>query len=617
MNNKILIQLGVGCLVAAASVQAFINPNFTPLDLIRQSDTILLLRIEKAKSEGAVNARVKETLKGKPGKDLLVVQLTGGAFPEKEQYALSVCRETGEALLFVGEFQSDDASLTGRKGFLHVGNTWLALSEDMKADQWTMEDISDKMQGTWAGSDEMLQRATRYILADKTADIPASIGSSWIAPKAVADNPGKVAGLRGVDVRGTGAADLFVACEGGDRLYRFDAKSGAFKDISGECGLTSKSSAWCWGDFDGNGRLDLASWNGQKLSMLYQQADGKMTGAALNVEGALPPGGCRRMAALTGAEGRQALLASGDDMPFLVQPKPGQAAQVALLPKPAPSTNTLGKTGATLLADFDNDDLPDILLLAQNGGLFFKGTAPGAFAAPIRTETSCGNGRTAAAAGDFDMDGLLDVVALSADRKMMWLNRGGGRFLEMQTMAGEFNYISECGGVDTMTGDINNDGRQDFVVLYESNPVRTFFNRGFFCFGHAVNLVIDRVVPDSAGGQQAGCWADFNGDGALDFCVVLKSGAIRYFQQDLGGPGERPSVAVRLAGGCAGPVRVVAWQEKRCLGAVNVAPGLPVLFGSSEPAPIVLKWRVPNGKPQEKEIFAEGKPAPLVIGNAP
>jgi hypothetical protein len=53
-------------------------------------------------------------------------------------------------------------------------------------------------------------------------------------------------------------------------------------------------------------------------------------------------------------------------------------------------------------------------------------------------------------------------------------------------------------------------------------------------------------------------------------------------------------------------VTVTGWIGKRCLGAWNVLPGVSQAFlCRSDAGPVTLKWRLPGGKEQTKEVVLE------------
>ena len=59
---------------------------------------------------------------------------------------------------------------------------------------------------------------------------------------------------------------------------------------------------------------------------------------------------------------------------------------------------------------------------------------------------------------------------------------------------------------------------------------------------------------------------------------------------------------------------VTGWIGKRCLGAWNVLPGTSqAFFGRRDAGPVTLKWRLPGGKEQQKEIVVEKATARVEI----
>jgi hypothetical protein len=55
-----------------------------------------------------------------------------------------------------------------------------------------------------------------------------------------------------------------------------------------------------------------------------------------------------------------------------------------------------------------------------------------------------------------------------------------------------------------------------------------------------------------------------------------------------------------------GPVAVTGWVGTRCLGAWNVLPGASqACFSRRDAGPVTLKWRLPGGKEEQKEVTLE------------
>jgi hypothetical protein len=163
-----------------------------------------------------------------------------------------------------------------------------------------------------------------------------------------------------------------------------------------------------------------------------------------------------------------------------------------------------------------------------------------------------------------------------------------------------------------MAGDVNNDSRQDILVAYANASPVTYFARGFLSFGHSHSIDIseNNLLPDAGNakeGQQSACLADLDGDGAQDMALALKSGEIWIFFRENSDQEARMAVAaLPLAGTAKGPVTVTGWLGKRCLGAWNVLPGVSKAnFGRTDAGPLTIKWRLPGGKEQSKDVVLE------------
>jgi hypothetical protein len=269
------------------------------------------------------------------------------------------------------------------------------------------------------------------------------------------------------------------------------------------------------------------------------------------------------------------------------------------------------------VADFDGDALPDVLQPSAHGSLFYKGLKLGEFQAATPCLVQLGQGRADACVTDFDGDGRLDVFCVAEDTSRIWQNEGGGVFSEHLGASGEIAYISKPGGVDCAVGDVNNDGRQDTLIVYKSIGAQIFFNRGFRSFGHAhmLDLTENRLLPEAESGQQAGCLADFDGDGAQDMALALNNGRVCMFYNE-NEYDEAYNLTASLSAHATGkgPVTVTGWFYERCLGSWNVAAGTGrAFFGLREPGPVRVTWTVPGGTPVTKDVIVESKPIRLEI----
>jgi hypothetical protein len=266
-----------------------------------------------------------------------------------------------------------------------------------------------------------------------------------------------------------------------------------------------------------------------------------------------------------------------------------------------------------LVADLDGDGACDILQIFEKGSLLWKGkqgaAGAGGFEPAIKSVIATGcKDRSSACLGDYDMDGLLDVLTVGSEGCRLWNNRGGLKFVETFGHTGEMFTTAGPGGIACGTCDINNDGRQDAIIFYDDGIPLMFFNRGFRSFGKSLTLTeagLVEGIADTKSGQQAGVVEDFNGDGAQDMALVLKNGDVMVFLRKT--IDDDPPLAVRavlpLGGPFAGPVTVTGWDGKRCLGAWNVVGGSSsAFFGKSGNGAVTLRWNLPGGKPQERQV---------------
>jgi hypothetical protein len=492
---------------------------------------------------------------------------------------------------------------------LNIDGKW-ARCEGGK-DGWGLTKLGDRELATiWAGGTDMLRRAVDYILTDGDPAVPVSEGILWSQPPLKLAAPGNgIRAVRTVDLGGNGKLALFVACDAGDRLLEV-AKARTVTDLTAARVLQSKSQAFAWGDFAGQGRLDLISFDGKALTLHAQQADGKFRAKPLDL-GTTAVTGCCGLAALDVGNGRAGLVMSGEALPaIVVLDAEGKAAATALS-APGVELAKLGKSGSCLVADFDGDGFADLILPAQAGSVFFRATAQGKFAPGVACEVALGAAPATACLGDFDADGRLDIFITGARGSLLWENAGGGKFKETFDFTGELAYGAGRRGSDCMAGDFNNDGRQDVMITYGREQPMLFFNRGFRTFGNAtgINLCWQELLPAAEMGQSSACLADLDGDGAQDLTLALQNGEVWTVFRENSDADRQAMMAVAclpVSGAFKGPVAVTGWIDQRCLGAWNLQLGVSQgHFGRMEAGPVTLKWRLPGGEEQSREVILE------------
>jgi hypothetical protein len=609
-----------------------INPHFTPVHLVKQAGLIVSVDLKQGASKDQYLAAIREVLKGKTELKSLRLDLSKAINTQNADALRELAAGGKPALFFVGEFAEEKdggAGAAAPRGLLHLAGQWAEFDGGQDG-AWAFRQIDSKSQAVWAGGTDMLRRAVDYILEDDDPEVPVVDGAAWSSDqKKIATLDGKIRAVRPIDLAGDGKLLLFVARDQGDHLLVCDPKSRNFSDITAARRLQSKSRAFAWGDFSGQGRLDLISFDGQALSLHAQQADGTFQARPLDLPAALE-NGCIALAALDcgtpapgsagypGSAGCPAgLLVSTRGRPLLVTFNPAGKPAISTLAAPGVDLAKLGPAGPCLVADFDGDGLPGILQPFAAGSVLFRGLLPGKFAAGTACAVKLGEGEAAACVADFAGEGRFGVLAVSTDAVRLWQNEGGGKFSETLNLSGEIAYISKPGGIECAVGDINNDGRQDALIAYGAMSPQLFFNRGYRSFGHAhtLDLAERQLLPVAEQGQQSACLGDFDGDGAQDMVLALKSGEIWIFYRENDDHEAHSVIAALRAGGrYKGPLSVTGWIGKRCLGAWNVLPGSSqAFFGRREAGPVTLKWRLPGGQEQKKEIVVEKETARVEI----
>jgi len=640
----------VALLLLAVPAVAKINPDFTPNHIVQKATQIMLLKLKPADAKGLVRSVVRRALKGAKPETAPVIDLTITAHTEHAKLVKQDIARLGEApvLLFIGEDEDGEEA-----AFLHLGGKWIRLDEGEKKGYWDMDQISGDMEGTWAGGTDMFLKIVELLLKHPEIEVPIDSGCMWDGAQTVSQMNGAVYETLAVDFGGNGRFALHVLCSAGDRLFQFDAKAGKLRDVTAARQLTTKSRAAAWGDFNADGRLDLASLDGKEVTVRLQSAKGALAGPGKTV---YTSADCVGLGALdVGVRGRAGILVSTAGAAVLFVPGSDGSFVKRVLGAEPRLTKQLVPFSRCLVADFDNDHVPDILQPASTGSLFYKGKGDGRFARSVRCSVGLGKGRSSSFVGDWDQDGLLDVFAASQDFCRLWHNKGRLTFHNMLGLSGEMAYISKPGAICGGVCDVNNDGLQDVLIIYSSMLPQVFFNRGFRSFGHARKLAAaDLVAGPAAEGQeqepveakedrreiiggQAGLVGDLNGDGAQDMILVLRHNVMEKTRPPReAGPGKKGAhdgevwflprqvaedsalcvrVALPLGKGFAGPLTVTGWTDRRCLGAWNVSPGTSeAFFGKLEAGEVEIRWQLPGGKPQKRTVVVEDKPVRIVIG---
>lgn len=207
--------------------------------------------------------------------------------------------------------------------------------------------------------------------------------------------------------------------------------------------------------------------------------------------------------------------------------------------------------------DFNNDGIPDLVTVNEGGAgtiSVFLGTGNGGFTAGASNPITVGAGAYSIAAGDFNLDGKMDlaVTTLSGhvNTLIILLGNGAGGFSTAQA-------LTPCPGntdvPDVVVADFNGDHKPDLAVsCLQTSQMSVFLGsgNGTFSAGPGGGLFATGASPL---GMAA---ADVNGDGKIDLISAnIAAGTLTVRLGD--GTGNFPTSSTISTGG-TGALHVAA-----------------------------------------------------------
>jgi hypothetical protein len=299
------------------------------------------------------------------------------------------------------------------------------------------------------------------------------------------------------------------------------------------------------GDFNGDGIQDLVVDEGASLAVLLGDGAGNFTQAQ---------GG--PIAITTGSDSPTEVLVAdfnGDGIPDILV---GVSQGIEILLGNGDGTFTQAKSspvtfsgtsfyyepdtgsGVTpiVVGDFNGDGIPDFAVLFGGTGLVaFLGNGDGTFQTPVVTNPGFAGNVASAVVGDFNGDGVADLVIQASYGPVFWLEgNGDGSFQSGVEVASGSSFGAGNAPVAIAAGDFNADGNLDLAIPYGKN-VSILLGNGNGTFTAAASIPFTSPVNPSGGteGVNRVYVGDFNGDGVPD---LLLQGAPYGLNMSYGGP---------------------------------------------------------------------------------
>ena len=328
------------------------------------------------------------------------------------------------------------------------------------------------------------------------------------------------------DFDGDGRIDLFVARSGGvasggpDLMYK-NLGGGQFGKVRNAVTLAGAgvSIANVWADYDNNGTLDLfvGGCCGQEDKLFRNDGDGQFTrvpSASLTPDGATTRGAAWADYDL---DGHVDLFIANQGRFASFYHNNGDGTFLQITDSPLVNDITTRNIGCSW-ADYDGDGYPDLFVSHWRPDLnrLYHNNGNGTFtrvtSGPVVTDDGNSSGGSW---GDYDNDGHPDlfVANFNGVKSALYHNNGDGTFTRVPEDPLAPALGDSWSGV---WGDYDNDGLLDLFVARTIAPNLLYHNNGDGTF----TRILSGSLVNDGGTSTGSAWGDYNDDGFLDLAVV-------------------------------------------------------------------------------------------------
>ena len=343
-----------------------------------------------------------------------------------------------------------------------------------------------------------------------------------------------------------GDLDLYVVNYGQANILYRNNGDGTFTDVTALAGVGHSAATYggaLWGDYDGDGHLDLYLTNHGQANVLYRNnGDGTFTDNTATAGVGHTGIGFGTASSDYDGDGDLDLYITNIWSANVLYRNNGNGTFTDVAAAAGVSAAGVGSRGASW-GDYDGDGRLDLYVTNSGGAnTLFRNNGDGTFTnVTAAAGVAHGGNSQGAVWGDYDGDGYLDlyVANLGGHANGLYRNNGDGTFTNVATAAG----VDYNGWTPRVAwADVDNDGRLDLYLNNGSNLV--YRNNGD---GSFTNITTTAGVGDVTDGYSA-VWGDVDVDGDLDLYVANFGANVLYLNNTNPAVGTYLQVAVRRDG---------------------------------------------------------------------
>ena len=411
-------------------------------------------------------------------------------------------------------------------------------------------------------------------------------------------------GIAWGDYEGDGYLDMYIANDGPNVLYHNNG-DGTFTEFASPAGVdhSAEGTGPAFLDYDNDRDLDIFVTNYYTSDILYRN-NGDGTFTDVTVEAGIGHVGWNVGSTIADYNGDGFLdIYVSDHVGANILYKNNGDGTFTNVASEAGVDND-GLSSGVVFTDYDNDGDEDLYVGNQTQpDVLYRNNGDGTFS-DVTSEAGLGYGGESSCPefGDYDNDGDFDLYLCNygyygADPNILYRNNGDGTFTDVTLVAGVGDSSQ---GADARFGDVDNDGDLDIYVSNRGQGNVLYRNEGGGIF---TDISQEAGVDNTSYGTGMG-FGDYDNDGDLDIYVVNYYGANTLFRNNIRG---NHWLVLRTVGtlsnrdGVGARVEVVAGdlkqvREVRGRSGLYGQSSLPVEFGLGQKTKvdsIIIRW--PSG----------------------